>query len=228
MEFYINSAVDRTLFMPETAWTSDGLDDDLFQSELNNALDKQSEEPADTLSANSFFYPEFYPGFYPDFYPDLYPGFYPGYWENSMPSDPMVVISPVIEDKMRSDPKYAEELAKKINQLLQGQGSRMKDCIVIVNQDGEITQYCIRPEREKHPTAEELREVAKARARRQAKLAAYFHSLERAAIKRKLIEQENAKRFLDKKKRLSVSALDMMARTHQIKNPPAFTSRFLF
>ena len=185
MELFINSAVDRTLFMPETASTSDGSDNGLFQSELTGALGRK-------------------------------------------PSDPMVVISPVIEEKMRGDPEYLEELAQKINELLHSQGSRMKDCIVIVNRDGEITQYCTRPEREKHPTAEELREVAKARARRKAKLDAYFHALERAAIKRKLVEQENAKRFLDKKKRLSVSALDMMARTQQIKNPPAFTSRILF
>ena len=144
------------------------------------------------------------------------------------PSESMVVISPKIEEKMHSDPEYFEELAQKINELLQNQGSKMKDCIVIVNRDGEISQHCLRSDREKHPTAEELREVAKARARRKARLDAYFHALERAAIKRKLVEQENAKRFLDKKKRLSVSALDMMARTHQIKNPPAFTSRMFF
>ena len=97
----------------------------------------------------------------------------------------------------------------------------MKDSIVIVNKNGEITQYCTRSKRDEHPTAEELKEVAKARARRQARLDAYFHLLERVSIKRKLIEQENAKRLLNKKYKFSVSGLDILARSQQITAPPA-------
>ena len=139
----------------------------------------------------------------------------------------MVVISPKIEAKMKNDPEYSEELSQKLNELLQSQGKSMRDSIVIVNKNGEITQYCTRPKREKHPTAEELKEVAKARARRKARLDAYFHRLERSAIKRKLIEQENAKRLINKKYRRSVSALDIEARARQITAPPMNPNYFM-
>ena len=44
------------------------------------------------------------------------------------------------------------------------------------------------------PTQEELRAVARARARKKARLDAYFHLLEKVCIKRKVVENENAKR----------------------------------
>ena len=205
MEFYIGETSDKTLLssLSTAARNSDG---GLFQSELNDAIDKQSV----SLRENS----------------GKRLGCFGG---DTAGETPMVVISRGIEEKMRNDPEYSEEISQKLNELLQNQGKSIKDKIVVINRDGEITQYCTRPKRAKdHPTSEELKEVAKARARRKARLDAYFRLLERDAIKRKLIEQENAKRLLDKKKRLSVSALDMMAKSQQIKNPPAFTSRILF
>ena len=190
MELYIEGTADRTVSAALTSRASDG---GLFQSELADAVSRQSEP-----SENS-------------------DGCHIGKRSGSM-----VVISPKLEEKLRDDPEYCEELSQKLNELLQSQGKCAKDSIVIVNKNGEISQYCTRPNREpEHPTAEELKEVAKARARRKARLDAYFHLLERVAIKRKLIEQENAKRLLNKKHRLSVSGLDIVARTQQITAPPA-------
>lgn len=132
-----------------------------------------------------------------------------------------VVISPKTEEKLLSDPEYSEQLSQKLEELLHSQGQSMKNSVVIVNREGEISQHCFRSEREeRHPTAEELKEVAKARARKKARLDAYFHLLERVSIKRKLIEQENAKRLTNKKYRLSVSGLDIAARSRQITAPP--------
>lgn len=167
-------------------------DGGLFQSELSDALlCKQSDDT------------------------DRFPCYFEGY------SDQFVVFSPKIEEKLRNDPEYSEQLSQKIKELLKSQGESLKNSVVIVNKNGEISQYCTRPEREeKHPTAEELKEVAKARARKKARLDAYFHLLERVSIKRKLIEQENAKRLINKKYRFSVSGLDITARARQITSPP--------
>ncbi len=132
-----------------------------------------------------------------------------------------VVISPKIEEKLHSDPEYSEQLSQKLEELLKKQGECLKNSVVIVNKKGEITQHCFRSKREeRHPTSEELKAVAKARARKKARLDAYFHLLERVSIKRKLIEQENAKRLINKKYRLSVSGLDITARSRQITTPP--------
>ena len=188
MALYVGETLDRTVSASTFAQNSDG---GLFQSELDNAIEKQSDNSGECS------------------------GYFGGCW------NPMVVISPKIEEKMRNDPEYSEELSQKLNELLHGRGRSAKDTVVIVSKDGEISQYCTRPKREpEHPTAEELKEVAKARARRKARLDAYFHLLERVAIKRKLIEQENAKRLRNKKYRYSVSGLDIEARTHQITTPP--------
>ena len=187
MDFYIEGTTERTVSALTPACSSDG---GMFQSELDNALEKQSDNSEECS----------------------------GYF--GCRSDPMVVISPKTEAKMRDDPEYCEELSKKLNELLHSRGKSAKDTVVIVSKNGEISQYCTRPKREEHPTAEELKEVAKTRARRKARLDAYFHLLERVAIKRKLIEQENAKRLRNKKYRYSVSGLDIEARTHQITTPP--------
>ena len=134
---------------------------------------------------------------------------------------PGVVISPKIEDKLRSDPEYSELLSKKLKELLHGQSENLKNSVVIVDKNGEITQHCFSRDREeRHPTAEELKEVAKARARKKARLDAYFRLLERVSIKRKLVEQENAKRFAGKKYRFSVSCLDIIARSRKTAAPP--------
>lgn len=166
-------------------------DGGLFRSELADALGSHSESS------------------------EGLPDYFGGY------SDAFVVVSPKLEEKLSNDPEYSEQLSQKLNALLKSQGESLKNSIVIVNRDGEISQYCTRPEREeRHPTAEELKEVAKARARRKARLDAYFHLLERVSIKRKLIEQENAKYLRNKKYRLSVSGLDIAARARQITAPP--------
>lgn len=162
-----------------------------FQSELAGALGKRSETSADI---NDYFC---------------------GY------RGAFVVISPKIEEKLHSDPEYSEQLSQKFEDLLKKQGECLKNSVVIVNKKGEITQHNFHSEREeRHPTSEELKEVAKARARKKARLDAYFHLLERVSIKRKLIEQENAKRLINKKYRLSVSGLDITARSRQITAPP--------
>ena len=190
MGFYIGEAVDKTLSAP--AYAARNSDGGLFRSELSDALGKQSS--TDTGKCFCYF---------------------------GEPSEPMVVISQKIEDKMKNDPDYSDELSRKLEELLQNQRGCCKDHILIVNRDGEIMQYCNRHDRKpEHPTAEELKEVAKARARRKARLDAYFHLLERVSIKRKLIEQENAKRLLNKRYRRSVSNLDIEARARQITDPP--------
>ena len=136
-------------------------------------------------------------------------------------SEAFTVVSPRIIEKIKNDPEYSEELSQKLNALLKRQGESIKNCVVIVNREGEISQHCFYSKNEeRHPTAEELKAVAKARARRKARLDAYFHLLERNSIKRKLIEQENAKRLLNKKFRFSVSGLDITARSRQLTPPP--------
>lgn len=136
-------------------------------------------------------------------------------------SEAFIAVSPKITEKIKNDPEYSEELSQKLNALLKQQGENLKNCVVIVNREGDISQHCFYSKNEeRHPTAEELKEVAKARARRKARLDAYFHLLERNSIKRKLIEQENAKRLRDKKFRYTVSGLDITARSRQLTPPP--------
>ena len=131
-----------------------------------------------------------------------------------------VIISPKIEEKLNSDPEYSEQLSQRLSDILKNQSERLSNSVVIVDKSGEITQHCFSNEREEHPTAEELKEVAKARARKKARLDAYFQLLERVSTKRKLIEQENAKRLVNKKYRFSVSSLDITARSRGITPPP--------
>lgn len=172
-----------------------GSDSEGFRSELSSALDSRS-----GILQNSA---------------DIF-GMYGGGY-----SEAFVAVSPKITEKIRNDPEYSEELSPKLNALLKNQGENLKNCVVIVNREGEISQHCFYSKNEeRHPTAEELKAVARARARRKARLDAYFHLLERNSIKRKLIEQENAKRLINKKYRFSVSKLDMTARSRQLTPPP--------
>ncbi len=128
-----------------------------------------------------------------------------------------VLISPKIEKQLIGNSDLAQEIEQKIHEL----GGSLQNSIVIVNRRGEVSQYTFPKEREEtHPTAEELKAVARARARKKARLDAYFHLLERVSIKRKLIEQENAKRFLSKKYRFTSTRLDSTARARQITVPP--------
>ncbi len=137
----------------------------------------------------------------------------------SLPLDPdidsgYVVVSPKLEEKLKADPGLAEELAQKINEMCRCYGKNCRDNIVIVDRSGEITRYCPKHDKNKdYPTAEQLKELAKARARKKARLDAYFKLVERISIKRKLIEQENAKRAVNKKYRYSVAKIDLIAKS---------------
>lgn len=137
----------------------------------------------------------------------------------SLPLDPdidsgYVVVSPKLEEKLKADPRLAEELAQKINEMCRCYGKNCRDNIVVVDRSGEITRYCPKHDKNKdYPTAEQLKELAKARARKKARLDAYFKLVERISIKRKLIEQENAKRAVNKKYRYSVAKIDLIAKS---------------
>ncbi len=137
----------------------------------------------------------------------------------SLPLDPdidsgYVVVSPKLEEKLKADPGLAEELAQKINEMCRCYGKNCRDNIVVVDRSGEITRYCPKHDKNKdYPTAEQLKELAKARARKKARLDAYFKLVERISIKRKLIEQENAKRAVNKKYRYSVAKIDLIAKS---------------
>lgn len=131
-----------------------------------------------------------------------------------------VLISPKYEKQLIGNSELSEELVERIRELGSDQNS-----VVIVNRRGEISRYNFSEKKEpEHPTAEELRDFARARARKKARLDAYFHLLERVSIKRKLIEQENAMRFFNKKYRRSASLLDAAARSRQITSPPPVSS----
>lgn len=137
-----------------------------------------------------------------------------------------VIISPKIEARLDEDPELSENIVQEIRRL--GGLNTSGSSVVIVNRRGEVSRYSFdKDRRESHPTAEELKAVARARARRQARLDAYFHLLERVSIKRKLIEQENARRFLNKKYRASATQLDSTARARQITPLPLDPSYFL-
>ncbi len=137
----------------------------------------------------------------------------------SLPLDPdidsgYVVVSPKLEEKLKADPGLAEELAQKINEMCRCYGKNCRDNIVVVDRSGEITRYCPKHDKNKdYPTAKQLKELAKARARKKARLDAYFKLVERISIKRKLIEQENAKRAVNKKYRYSVAKIDLIAKS---------------
>lgn len=129
-----------------------------------------------------------------------------------------VIISPKPENQIDGDPETAREIRKKISQAVKELGGD-RDGAVIVNRQGEVSQYSFKKEKDKtQPAAEELKAVAKARARKKARLDAYFHLLERISIKRKLIEQENAKG--SRRYRCSITQLDNIARNRQITPPP--------
>lgn len=69
------------------------------------------------------------------------------------------------------------------------------------------------------PTQEELRAVARARARKKARLDAYFHLLEKVCIKRKFVENENAKRK-GNKVYCFTTLLDRIAESRELVPPP--------
>lgn len=196
MELNITNAAERPAFSNSGVRSDFGeFSADGFQSELETALDSRSGIPQNST--------------------DIFGGYGGGY------SEAFVAVSPKITEKLKNDPEYSAELFQKLNALLRRQGEDMKNSVIIVNREGEISQHCFySKDEERHPTPEELKAAARARARRKARLDAYFRLLERNSIKRKLIEQENAKRLVNKKFRFSVSGLDIAARSRQLTPPP--------
>lgn len=125
-----------------------------------------------------------------------------------------VVVSPKLESKLRDDPEFAEEIARKIAEMTGCYGKTCREKIVVVDKNGEITGYCSKHDKNKdYPTSEQLKELAKARARKKARLDAYFKLVERISVKRKLVEQENLKRAANKKYRYSPDHIDMLAKS---------------
>lgn len=124
-----------------------------------------------------------------------------------------VAVSPKFEEKLTQDPKLAENIAEKIEKLSALGG---KDSVIVVDRRGEVSQYRTKPdprqERAERLEAEERKEALKARLRKKARVDAYVKIVKQNALKRKLIEQENAKRPR-KRYGISVSKLDSMARS---------------
>lgn len=132
-----------------------------------------------------------------------------------------VLISPKYESQLLGDSELAQAARQQLSEKLKEMGGELENSILVVNRRGEVTRYDLSKKDDMtSPTAEELKAVARARARKKARLDAYFHLLERVSIKRKLIEQENARRFLNKKYRFSSTSLDTTARARQITSPP--------
>ena len=137
-----------------------------------------------------------------------------------------VAISSKFEEKMREDPELAREIAQKIENMTKGLGSAYKDSMIVIDRSGEITQYNTKTgdKRDREREIEELKEVAKSRMRRKARLDAYFKIVQQNSIKRKLIEQENVKRPRGKRYRANTTKLDSLVRSIllQPKNPLPF------
>ncbi len=128
-----------------------------------------------------------------------------------------VAISPKFEKKLQDDPALAKETAQKIENLTKVYGSDWSSSIIVIDKSGEIKHFQTKPtDREKsleELEAESVKEAMKARLRKKARLDAYFKVVERAAVKRKLIEQENAKRPRDKRYRCNVAKLNSIAQS---------------
>lgn len=129
-------------------------------------------------------------------------------------AESLVLVSSKLEQKLKENPELAEDIYRKINEMCTCYGKSCRDNIVVVDRNGEIARYCPTHDKKKdRPTSDELKEIAKARARKKAKLDAYFKLVERISIKRKLVEQENLKRGANKKYRYSVMQLDTIAKS---------------
>ena len=126
-----------------------------------------------------------------------------------------VAISSKFEKKMLEDPELAREIAQKIEDMTKGLGSAYKDSMIVIDRSGEITQYNTKTgsKRDREREIEELKEVAKARLRRKARLDAYFKIVKQNSIKRKLIEPENIERPRGKRYRSSPTKIDSMVRS---------------
>lgn len=126
-----------------------------------------------------------------------------------------VAISPQFEKKLQQDPELAEQTAQKIDNLTKVFGSDYRNSMIIIDRRGEIKHYQTqsdeRTKKAEELEAEALKDAVKARLRRQAKLEAYFKIVKRNAIKRKLVEQENAKRPRGKRYRYNSASLNSVA-----------------
>ena len=133
-----------------------------------------------------------------------------------------VIISPQYEKILEQDSTLKAALAEKLHEPHLGCGKQCRNDITIVDKYGEISYYCLEREKKRfqRPESEEIKEAAKARARRKARLSAYFRRVERYSIKRKLIEQANVKRPRGKKLRISVTKLNTITESLvTIQNP---------
>ena len=126
-----------------------------------------------------------------------------------------VAISSKFEKKMLEDPELAREIAQKIEDMTKGLGSAYKDSMIVIDRSGEITQYNTKTgdKRDREREIEELKEVAKSRLRRKARLDAYFKIVQQVSMRRKLIEQENISRPRGKRYRSNTTKLDSLVRS---------------
>lgn len=125
-----------------------------------------------------------------------------------------VAISPKFEKKMQQNPELAREIAQKIDNMTSGFGSDRKNRMIVIDRSGEITQYCTKSDkRAEQREYDSVKEAAKARLRKKARLDAYFKIVQQISIKRKLIEQENAKRPRGKRYRSSGTKLESVAKS---------------
>lgn len=142
-----------------------------------------------------------------------------------------VAISPKFEKKMQDDPKLAEETAQKIENLTKLYGGEWSGNVIVIDRSGEIKHFRTKPtDREKELEkleAESIKEAIKARLRKKARVDAYFKIVERNAVKRKLIEQENAKRPRDKRYRYNTAKLNSAVQSILGSNPAATAADIL-
>lgn len=141
-----------------------------------------------------------------------------------------VAMSPVFEKKLLENPELAEETAQKIENLTKVYGDSSNN-VIVIDRRGEIKQFSVKPsKREKELQELEARarkEMIKARLRKKARLDAYFKIVERNAIKRKLIEQENAKRPRGRRYRCNTAKLNSIAASLVGGTQPASASDIL-
>lgn len=138
-----------------------------------------------------------------------------------------VAVSPKFEKEMQEKPELAPSIAQKIDELTRDFGNDRKNRMIVIDRSGEITQYSTKTnKRAEQREAENIKDAAKARLRKKARLEAYFKIVKQNSIKRKLIEQENIKRPRGKRYRSGGTQLDSIAKS--ILQQPNRTFSFYF
>lgn len=127
-----------------------------------------------------------------------------------------VAISPQFEKKLQQDPELAERTAERIDNLTKVFGGDYNSSMIVIDKRGEVKHYQTQTDEKARKKAEDLeaealKDAIKARLRRLAKKEAYFRIVERNAVKRKLVEQENAKRPRGKSYRYDTAKLNSVA-----------------